>query len=371
MIMLKIIQGGGKQMKEKNRGITLIALVITIVVMMILVGASIKLVIDSNMIDTADNAVKKYRLAENNEKNFLDNVSINGGKLEDYLPLQQINAGERATLKSLYGSVVVPAGFTVSMIPSEQNVEDGLVIYDIPEGENVNWEDVDNVQTKYNQFVYVPTGNFYVGRYEVGSEEERTADTVDLSTPLLKRDLYPYNYVTYQEAIALCKAMYPGLNIGLCSIEELQAIDEFMSNKTGLDKIAQNPYSATGTGAYRQLGNFAENGFSVNRGKIAVWNNSGNDQMPVYSPYYPETPYKVGTSGMYFEVNETRPYQKEQETKALLSTGAVEQFSVNNIFDLYGNLSEYIIINDSENIGFFRSSYELNGRRSSKQNEFG
>ncbi len=74
---------------------------------------------------------------------------------------------------------------------------------------------------------------------------------------------------------------------------------------------------------------------------------------------------------MYFEVNETRPYQKEQETKALLSTGAVEQFSVNNIFDLYGNLSEYIIINDSENIGFFRSSYELNGRRSSKQNEFG
>ena len=129
-------------MKEKNRGITLIALVITIVVMMILVGASIKLVIDSNMIDTADNAVKKYRLAENNEKNFLDNVSINGGKLEDYLPLQQINAGERATLKSLYGSVVVPAGFTVSMIPSEQNVEDGLVIYDIPEGENVNWENV-------------------------------------------------------------------------------------------------------------------------------------------------------------------------------------------------------------------------------------
>lgn len=345
-------------MKEKNRGITLIALVITIVVMMILVGASIKFVIDSNMIDTADNAVKKYRLAENNEKNFLDNISINGGKLEDYLPLQQINAGERATLKSLYGSVVVPAGFTVSMIPSEQNVEDGLVIYDIPEGENVNWEDVDNVQTKYNQFVYVPTGNFYVGRYEVGSEEERTADTVDLSTPLLKRDLYPYNYVTYQEAIALCKAMYSGLNIGLCSIEELQAIDEFMSNKTGLDKIAQNPYSEIGVGAYRQLGNFFENGFSVNRGKIAVWNFTGTWSEPVYSPYYQETPYTVGTSRMYFEVSETRTYQKEQGKTILLSTGAVDQFSINNIFDLYGNLSEFVVINDSQHIGCFCSSYE-------------
>ena len=61
----------------------------------------------------------------------------------------------------------MPAGFTVSNIPSEQTISTGLVIYDIPEADleaGVDWttQNADGayqVQTKYNQFVWIPVAS--------------------------------------------------------------------------------------------------------------------------------------------------------------------------------------------------------------------
>ena len=344
-------------MKEKNKnangGITLIALIITIVIMLVLVGVSINIAINAGLFNSAGKASKEYKTAQEKEQDILSQITVNGNPISDYVPLQQIEAGKRATFNSLYGSVVVPAGFTVSKIPSEQNVDDGLVIYDIPEGEIVDWNNTDSVQTKYNQFVYVPTGNFYVGRYEVGCEEERTETTVDLKTPFLKRDLYPYNYVTYQEASSLCKAMYPNLDIEVCSVEEVQDIDEFMSNKTGLNKIAKEPHRIN-DGEYYNFGNFKHNAFIVRRGKIARWNMTNG----AYSPYYSESPYTVGITGFYKEITpENPPLIKFDGEIALLSTGAVDEFEINNIFDLYGNLSE-LLKDDLNNSSLLSLSFE-------------
>ena len=61
----------------------------------------------------------------------------------------------------------IPAGFTVSNIDGEKNVDDGLVIYLIPEGETPDWttkatgdnfaeNTIYDIQTKYDQFVWVP-----------------------------------------------------------------------------------------------------------------------------------------------------------------------------------------------------------------------
>ena len=62
--------------------------------------------------------------------------------------------------------VTVPGGATISGIEEETTIDDGLVIYIIPEGEEVtDWEaDSDNngiidVQEKYDQFVWVPVPN--------------------------------------------------------------------------------------------------------------------------------------------------------------------------------------------------------------------
>ena len=50
----------------------------------------------------------------------------------------------------------IPNGFTISGIESEQSIDGGLVIYDIPEGTTVNWTNPDSVKTQYNQFVWIP-----------------------------------------------------------------------------------------------------------------------------------------------------------------------------------------------------------------------
>ena len=52
----------------------------------------------------------------------------------------------------------IPGGFTVSEIPGEQTIANGLVIYDIPESEisSVDWN---TASTKYNQFVWIPVAS--------------------------------------------------------------------------------------------------------------------------------------------------------------------------------------------------------------------
>ena len=93
----------------------------------------------------------------------MSQIEINGKKydsIEDYLAgiekLPDIEAGVRAETNSNYKGVTIPKGFTVSGISTEQSVDGGLVIYDIPEGRTVNWTNPDSVKTQYNQFVWIP-----------------------------------------------------------------------------------------------------------------------------------------------------------------------------------------------------------------------
>ena len=72
---------------KKNKGITLIALIITIVVMLILVAVSVNVLIKSNLIGTAEKAVDKYKTASEEEAKG-GAIEINGKKyasIEDYI----------------------------------------------------------------------------------------------------------------------------------------------------------------------------------------------------------------------------------------------------------------------------------------------
>ena len=160
------LRTNAKKQAYKNKGITLIALIITIVVMLILVAVSVNIIINSNIIGQAEKAAEGYKIAYEQEANGGE-IEINGkkyGSVEDYLAgkekLPEIEAGTRATEPSEYKSnnktAVIPAGFTVSGISTEQSIDGGLVIYDIPEGTTVNWTNPDSVKTQYNQFVWIP-----------------------------------------------------------------------------------------------------------------------------------------------------------------------------------------------------------------------
>ena len=74
-------------MKEE-KGITLIALIITIIVMLILVAVSVAVVINSNLIGAAEKAANGYKAADDKVNNLAADDIIEGGmhtNVQDYL----------------------------------------------------------------------------------------------------------------------------------------------------------------------------------------------------------------------------------------------------------------------------------------------
>ena len=157
-------------MRREEKGITLVALIITIVVMLILVAVSINILVNSNLIGHAEKTGDAYAEAiKNEEKLGNDGITINDkeyASIDDYIesrkPLPE-GAGKKFTETKEYTdgtkTAVIPGGFTVSGIRNETKIDEGLVIYLIPDDEieNVKWDGTE--KTKYDQFVWVPVTN--------------------------------------------------------------------------------------------------------------------------------------------------------------------------------------------------------------------
>ena len=202
-------------------GITLIALVVTIVVLLILAGVSLSLVLGENgLIGKAKEAKEKTEISEEKEKVEISAVSAalkdKWGKItEDNLrtELDTNIGGEKYTLapngekfivtykdsnrsyevnksgnvtglkpreEGIPGNrydedtditiggekVTIPGGATISKIPGEyESIDDGLVIYIVPKDEIPDWtadtnsNGIKDVQEKYDQFVWIPVKN--------------------------------------------------------------------------------------------------------------------------------------------------------------------------------------------------------------------
>ena len=67
---------------RKNKGITLIALIITIIVMLILVAVSVNVLINSNIIGQAEKAAKGYKTAYEREQTRIDELMEEWNRLE-------------------------------------------------------------------------------------------------------------------------------------------------------------------------------------------------------------------------------------------------------------------------------------------------
>lgn len=158
-----------QNLSKTNKGVTLIALVVTIVVLIILAGISIIIVLDGNgILEQAKMGANSMVSAETNTQeafNSLASEILNESDNSESLKPGQV---ARKTRINNYNDGInmatIPEGFTVSGIESEQKISNGLVIYDIPEEKlsSVNWnEDKDadgnpDVRDKYNQFVWIP-----------------------------------------------------------------------------------------------------------------------------------------------------------------------------------------------------------------------
>ena len=198
---------------ERNKGITLVALIITIVVMLILVAVSVNILIKSNLIGTAEKTASKYKTVAEEEKSG-EVVEIGGKKynsIEDYMAgkeiLPDIKAGEKASKNSNYNGAVIPEKFTVSKAEGETTIDGGLVIYLIndktdEEIKNLTWTgtELENLKKTYDQFVWIPISheqinNMFIcqakttsnGNCNITVENETAKCTVHNSTKMAGR----------------------------------------------------------------------------------------------------------------------------------------------------------------------------------------
>ena len=226
-------------MKEQNkeRGITLVALVITIIILLILATISIQSLTNTGLFAKAQEAKEKTKNAEENQAKTLNeyedelNKYISGDvktpikKVTDNID-SVLSTTDNTELEDAYGNkIVVPAGFKIISNSDTNNattVDKGIVIEDATTG-----------ATAGSQFVWVPVGKIYtniehteankrvitLGRYEFDetSGEERNysgsfveEDTNDASTIQNKGNIIAKNITNFKNSVAANGGYYIG-----------------------------------------------------------------------------------------------------------------------------------------------------------------
>ena len=233
---------GKEKMKSKlkqSKGITLIALVVTIIVLLILAGVTIYFAVNSGLIGKAEQAKAKSNQGTENDLNTM-------------------NLAEEEIAKYLNGNnniPIVPEGLK-EKIPEgfhyvEGTIEEGAVVEDA-EGNQFVWIPVDGVKVKYERQAFgsdysdysetldstiqnsVNTnGGFYVARFEAGNSSNTPRSYGDSVTDkaVSKKNNTVYNWVKRDQAKTLAESMYPGKS-KLISSYAWDALMNFVADDT-------------------------------------------------------------------------------------------------------------------------------------------
>ena len=373
---------------KKNKGITLVALVVTIVVLLILAGLSINLVLgDNGIVKKAQDAKTKSAEASENDLKGMNglieqmestlNGSGNGGKTEPetvpYLPsddfhydtstsvdtglvIQDANGNEYVWVvvpKSLYSNTNYNSNNAKKPSSSTDyaNIEYCLQQYTaiyrngtsysdthVADNDNVGWfadaTAYNNLKNSMLKSVY-ENGGFYVGRYEAGIAENRTSKSATNSdgkhtiegmpVPVTKADAYPYTYVTRTQAQNLASNVNSGTKTSsLMFGVQWDLVLAFMSKYTV--KITSN--STT-------IGNYRDSEFQISEtGKYATMSN-----WTLSSTWNPST--RLTTN--FVDSSRNKIAQYSDGKGILVTTGTSEENKVMNIYDIAGNVWEWTL----------------------------
>ena len=358
--------------RKKEKGITLIALVISIIVLLILAGVTIAALSgDNGILTRAKDAKEKTEQAQKEEEKTLSDIeNILGVYKFKNLNIEDTNPAE-----------VVPENSTVL----EDDANNGIVIKDSNNNEwvwievpktkvfagltinitgtltNQNYTDIKNKLIAYagvyrngsvsqtrsdwtdeyysgcgmtsNEYtaaykkmlksIYA-YGGFWIGRYEAGIEgttkettNARTGESSRISIgtspkAISQKDAIPYNWVYCSEAQALAKEMTPNSNYTSSLMFGIQwdLVCKYLEVKGKLAKADINSNSTS-------WGNYSNVGRTISSDKAKQTTNSGST---------------------WTAITGTKPV-----SSVLLTTGASEETNKMNIYDFAGNEWEWTL----------------------------
>ena len=176
-------------LKNKNKGITLVALVITIIILLILAGISISALTNTGIFQKAKDAKDASENAEKEQKQTLSEYEKELNKytaqeLTNDKVNKVLSETENTILKDVNGNIfTLPAGFKIT--GDATTVDKGIIIEDSTSG-----------ATAGSQFVWVPVGKITkadgtettitLGRYDfdetTGAESAYSGDWVEEDT---------------------------------------------------------------------------------------------------------------------------------------------------------------------------------------------
>ena len=173
-------------------------------------------------------------------------------------------------------------------------------------------EQYNTLKKKMFKSIYV-NGGFYIGRYETGiSNSYRNSASSATQIPVIKQHAYPYNWVTQDQSQDLAESFteeLDGYTSSLMFGVQWDLVLKYLETKG----VAQEELITDST----QWGNYSNN------------------------------PYNITNTEARYSINATTWFagrcEQTVERGTLLSTGASDSFSKQNIYDLAGNQIEYTL----------------------------
>ncbi len=374
-----------KKQKFKEKGITLIALVITIIVLLILAGVTLSILLQTGIIENSQKAVNLYQSKVEDEVKQIDDLNI---QMQTQFGILDNTEGEKnQTITGeapKYNNPIIPVGFKTSNEGASWKSSDGktvdgwnsgLVIEDkdgnqfvwVPAyiedtaNEENNKEFVDNNVTKYEKFFITIPNDYYIVESSNDVSDDKPSEVTDEEKQI--KDYGGFYIGRYEAGIPKDSTAWKPTPTPNDTQEAMQTARNIKG--TPVSKKNQVPWNNIDYIKSKENAESMYTGKSVKSGLLTgrmwdttlqwisktndikedstSWGNYRTSTIPGVTSYSLYADWRMGVE--WINETATKPGRNENiyETEYiwLLKTGNTEYTKRNNIYDLAGNIWEW------------------------------
>ena len=348
-------------LKNKDKGITLIALVITIIILLILAGISISALTNQGLFKNAkaaQNATEKAEAEQGQRLNeyedeinkYLENEDEHTKAFKEKVG-KVLSTTDNTEIKDAKNNkIVVPAGFKI--IEGATTVDKGIVI-----------EDVTETATKGSQFVWIPVGTIIksdgttatitLGRYDfdatTGKESAYSGsyieeDANDTSTLKKYGNIIAKNIRNFKNSVATNGGYYIG-RYEARTVTARNAAGNALTQIT--EKGTENVYNYV---TQLQAAQLSQNMYNSDKFTSDLMNSYAWDTATVFIQ-------NCGTNAKYSRQNSLNTSLLQTGTNSLTDTSKIDVQC--NIYDMASNIEEWTTETsyDSDSPCVYRGGY--------------